>query len=75
MEEQAPELYPGPTAYTDVAPGAPQEGNGAHRKPDPGDGRRPQLSFSEAPLQPCNTKQEVNGIEEAAGRTRPESGG
>ncbi|XP_032485577.1 golgin subfamily B member 1 isoform X9 [Phocoena sinus] len=46
----------------DVAPGAPQEKNGAHRKGDPEELREPQLSFSEAQQQLCNTKQEVNEL-------------
>ncbi|XP_067594844.1 golgin subfamily B member 1 isoform X7 [Pseudorca crassidens] len=46
----------------DVAPGAPQEKNGAHRKGDPEELREPQLSFSEAQQQLCNTKQEMNEL-------------
>ncbi|XP_059954977.1 golgin subfamily B member 1 isoform X5 [Mesoplodon densirostris] len=46
----------------DVAPGAPQEKNGAHRKGDPEELREPQLSFSEAQQQLCNTKREMNEL-------------
>lgn len=46
----------------DVAPGAPQEKNGCHRKGDAEELSEPQLSFSEAQKQLCNTKQEVNEL-------------
>lgn len=46
----------------DVAPGAPQEKNGAHRKGDAEELREPQISFSEAQQQLCNTKQEMNEL-------------
>ncbi|XP_011923889.1 PREDICTED: golgin subfamily B member 1 isoform X5 [Cercocebus atys] len=46
----------------DVAPGAPQEKNGVHRKSDPEELREPQQSFSEAQQQLCNTRQEVNEL-------------
>ncbi|XP_025230865.1 golgin subfamily B member 1 isoform X3 [Theropithecus gelada] len=46
----------------DVAPGAPQEKNGVHRKSDPEELREPQQSFSETQQQLCNTRQEVNEL-------------
>uniref|UniRef100_A0A8C0A588 Golgin B1 n=1 Tax=Bos mutus grunniens TaxID=30521 RepID=A0A8C0A588_BOSMU len=46
----------------DVAPGAPQEKNGGHRKGDAEELSEPQLSFSEAQKQLCNTKQEMNEL-------------
>uniref|UniRef100_A0A2R9AQN9 Golgin B1 n=1 Tax=Pan paniscus TaxID=9597 RepID=A0A2R9AQN9_PANPA len=46
----------------DVAPGAPQEKNGVHRKSDPEELREPQQSFSEAQQQLCNTRREVNEL-------------
>ncbi|KAM5276348.1 golgin subfamily B member 1 isoform 2-T8 [Hipposideros larvatus] len=61
LEKQVQELQVGPLNI-DVAPGAPQEKNGAHRKPDPEELRQPQRSFSEAQQQLCNTKQEVNEL-------------
>ncbi|XP_059777006.1 golgin subfamily B member 1 isoform X7 [Balaenoptera ricei] len=61
LEKQVQELQVGPLNI-DVAPGAPQEKNGAHRKGDPEELREPQLSFSEAQQQLCNTKQEVNEL-------------
>ncbi|XP_015107202.1 golgin subfamily B member 1 isoform X2 [Vicugna pacos] len=61
LEKQVQELQAGPLNI-DVAPGAPQEKNGAHRKGDPEELREPQLSFSEAQQQLCNTKQEVNEL-------------
>lgn len=59
LEKQVQELQAGPLNI-DVAPGAPQEKNGAHRKSDPEELREPQLSLSEAQL--CNTKQEMNEL-------------
>uniref|UniRef100_K9IQQ6 Putative golgin subfamily protein b member 1 n=1 Tax=Desmodus rotundus TaxID=9430 RepID=K9IQQ6_DESRO len=61
LEKQVQELQAGPVSM-DVAPGAPQEKNGAHRKSDPEELRQPQLSFSEAQKQLSNTKQEVNEL-------------
>ncbi|XP_007450583.1 PREDICTED: golgin subfamily B member 1 [Lipotes vexillifer] len=61
LEKQVQELQAGPLNI-DVAPGAPQEKNGAHRKGDPEELREPQLSFSEAQQQLCNTKQEMNEL-------------
>lgn len=59
LEKQVQELQVGPSSL-DVAPGAPQEKNGAHRKSDPEELR--QLSFSEAQKQLSNTKREVNEL-------------
>nr|XP_012635979.1 golgin subfamily B member 1 isoform X2 [Microcebus murinus] len=61
QELQAVSKKKGPL-NTDVAPGAPQEKNGAHRQSDPEELREPQQSFSEAQQQLCNTKQEVNEL-------------
>ncbi|KAF0879148.1 GOGB1 protein, partial [Crocuta crocuta] len=61
LEKQVQELQAGPLNI-DVAPGAPQEKNGAHRKSDPEELREPQLSFSEAQQQLCNTKQEMSEL-------------
>uniref|UniRef100_A0A0D9R4M0 Golgin B1 n=1 Tax=Chlorocebus sabaeus TaxID=60711 RepID=A0A0D9R4M0_CHLSB len=61
LEKQVQELQAGPLNI-DVAPGAPQEKNGVHRKSDPEELREPQQSFSEAQLQLCNTRQEVNEL-------------
>ncbi|XP_068402738.1 golgin subfamily B member 1 isoform X2 [Eschrichtius robustus] len=61
LEKQVQELQVGPLNI-DVAPGAPQEKNGAHRKGDAEELREPQLSFSEAQQQLCNTKQEMNEL-------------
>ncbi|XP_070262390.1 golgin subfamily B member 1 isoform X1 [Myotis yumanensis] len=61
LEKQVQELQAGPSSL-DVAPGAPQEKNGAHRKSDPEELRQPQLSFSEAQKQLSNTKQEVHEL-------------
>ncbi|XP_057552458.1 golgin subfamily B member 1 isoform X3 [Hippopotamus amphibius kiboko] len=65
LEKQVQELQvvsgKGPL-NVDVAPGAPQEKNGAHRKGDPEELREPQLSFSEAQQQLCNTKQEMSEL-------------
>lgn len=61
LEKQVQELQAGPL-NVDVAPGAPQEKNGVHRKSDPEDLREPQLSFSEAQQQLCSTKQEVTEL-------------
>ncbi|XP_078208128.1 golgin subfamily B member 1 isoform X2 [Callithrix jacchus] len=61
LEKQVQELQAGPL-NTDVAPGAPQEKNGVHRKSDPEELREPQQSFSEAQQQLCNTRQEVNEL-------------
>ncbi|XP_036998171.2 golgin subfamily B member 1 isoform X1 [Artibeus jamaicensis] len=61
LEKQVQELQAGPLNM-DVAPGAPQEKNGAHRKSDAEELRQPQLSFSEAQKQLSNTKQEVNEL-------------
>ncbi|XP_045857686.1 golgin subfamily B member 1 isoform X3 [Meles meles] len=61
LEKQVQELQMGPLNM-DVAPGAPQEKNGAHRKSDPEEPREPQLSFSEAQQQLCSTKQEMNEL-------------
>ncbi|XP_013370625.1 PREDICTED: golgin subfamily B member 1 isoform X2 [Chinchilla lanigera] len=58
LEKQVQELQVGPL-NVDVAPGAPQEKNGVHRKSDPEETREPQRSFSGAQQQLCNTKQEV----------------
>ncbi|XP_008841142.1 golgin subfamily B member 1 isoform X2 [Nannospalax galili] len=60
LEKQLQELQ-GPL-NADVAPGAPQEKNGVHRKSDPDAAREPQLSFSEAQQQLYNTRQEVNEL-------------
>ncbi|XP_054431205.1 golgin subfamily B member 1 isoform X2 [Pteronotus mesoamericanus] len=61
LEKQVQELQVGPLNM-DVAPGAPQEKNGAHRKSDSEELRQPQLSFSETQKQLSNTKQEVNEL-------------
>ncbi|XP_016055400.1 PREDICTED: golgin subfamily B member 1 isoform X1 [Miniopterus natalensis] len=61
LEKQVQELQAGPPSM-DVAPGAPQEKNGAHRKSDPEELRQPQLSFSEAQKQLSNTKQEMTEL-------------
>uniref|UniRef100_A0A673U7F0 Golgin B1 n=2 Tax=Suricata suricatta TaxID=37032 RepID=A0A673U7F0_SURSU len=61
LEKQVQELQVGPLNI-DVAPGAPQEKNEAHRKSDPEELREPQLSFSEAQQQLCNTKQEMSEL-------------
>uniref|UniRef100_A0A8C4FHP1 Golgin B1 n=1 Tax=Catagonus wagneri TaxID=51154 RepID=A0A8C4FHP1_9CETA len=61
LEKQVQELQAGPL-NVDVAPGAPQEKNGAHRKGDAEELREPQISFSEAQQQLCNTKQEMNEL-------------
>lgn len=61
LEKQVQELQVGPLNI-DVAPGAPQEKNGAHRKSDPEELRQPQRSFVQAQQQLCNTKQEVNEL-------------
>lgn len=61
LEKQVQELQAGPLNI-DVAPGAPQEKNGVHRKSDPEELRGPQQSFSEAQQQLCNTRQEVNEL-------------
>ncbi|XP_069331206.1 golgin subfamily B member 1 [Eulemur rufifrons] len=61
QELQAVSKKKGPL-NADVAPGAPQEKNGAHRQSDPEELREPQQSFSEAQQQLCNTKQEVNDL-------------
>ncbi|XP_039699080.1 golgin subfamily B member 1 isoform X2 [Pteropus medius] len=60
LEKQVQELQAGPLNI-DVAPGAPQEKNGAHRDSDPEERRQPQLS-SEVQQQLCNSKQEVNEL-------------
>ncbi|XP_027966328.1 golgin subfamily B member 1 isoform X4 [Eumetopias jubatus] len=60
LEKQVQELQAGPLNI-DVAPGAPQEKNGTHRKSDPEELREPQLSFAEA-QQLCHTKQEMNEL-------------
>ncbi|XP_036074418.1 golgin subfamily B member 1 isoform X1 [Rousettus aegyptiacus] len=59
LEKQVQELQAGPL-NVDVAPGAPQEKNGAHR--DSEERRQPQLSSSEVQQQLCNSKQEVNEL-------------
>ncbi|XP_027437913.2 golgin subfamily B member 1 isoform X3 [Zalophus californianus] len=61
LEKQVQELQAGPLNI-DVAPGAPQEKNGTHRKSDPEELREPQLSFAEAQQQLCHTKQEMNEL-------------
>uniref|UniRef100_A0A8B9WEH6 Golgin B1 n=1 Tax=Bos mutus grunniens TaxID=30521 RepID=A0A8B9WEH6_BOSMU len=61
LEKQVQELQAGPLNI-DVAPGAPQEKNGGHRKGDAEELSEPQLSFSEAQKQLCNTKQEMNEL-------------
>ncbi|XP_060054283.1 golgin subfamily B member 1 [Erinaceus europaeus] len=61
LEKQVQELQAGPL-ITDVAPGAPQEKNGTHRKDDLDEQREAQLSFSEAQKQLYNTKQEMNEL-------------
>ncbi|XP_007942083.1 golgin subfamily B member 1 [Orycteropus afer afer] len=61
LEKQVQELQAGPLNI-DVAPGAPQEKNGGHRKSASEELREPQLSFSEAQQQLCTTKQEVNEL-------------
>ncbi|XP_051005842.1 golgin subfamily B member 1 isoform X2 [Acomys russatus] len=61
LEKQAQELQAGPQ-NANVAPGAPQEKNGIHRKSDPEATREQQTSFSEAQQQLCSTKQEVSEL-------------
>ncbi|VTJ88911.1 Hypothetical predicted protein [Marmota monax] len=61
LEKQVRDLQAG-LPHVDVAPGAPQEKNGVHRKSDPQEAREPQQSFSEAQEQLCNTKQEVSEL-------------
>nr|XP_058151720.1 golgin subfamily B member 1 isoform X4 [Dasypus novemcinctus] len=61
LEKQVQELQAGPLNI-DVAPGAPQEKSGAHRKSDPEKLMESQLSFSEAQQQLCNTKQEMSEL-------------
>ncbi|XP_045758924.1 golgin subfamily B member 1 isoform X1 [Mirounga angustirostris] len=61
LEKQVQELQAGPL-NVDVAPGAPQEKNGAHQKSDPEELREPQLSFAEAQQQLSHTKQEMNEL-------------
>ncbi|XP_058411861.1 golgin subfamily B member 1 isoform X2 [Diceros bicornis minor] len=61
LEKQVQELQVGPVNI-DVAPGAPQEKNGAHRKSEPEELREPQLSLSEAQQQLGNAKQEMNEL-------------
>jgi len=61
LEKQVQELQAGPLNI-DVAPGAPQEKNGAHQKSDPEELREPQLSFAEAQQQLSHTKQEMNEL-------------
>ncbi|XP_020040646.2 golgin subfamily B member 1 isoform X2 [Castor canadensis] len=61
LEKQVQELQAGPP-NVDVAPGAPQEKNGIHRKSEPEEAKEPQRSFSEAQQQLCHTKQEVNEL-------------
>ncbi|XP_055965444.1 golgin subfamily B member 1 isoform X2 [Sorex fumeus] len=61
LEKQIQELQVGPLNI-DVAPGAPQEKSGAHRKSDPEDLMDPQQSFTEAQQQLCITKQEMNEL-------------
>ncbi|XP_010628299.1 golgin subfamily B member 1 isoform X1 [Fukomys damarensis] len=58
LEKQVQELQAGPL-NVDVAPGAPQEKNGVHRKSDPEEMREPQRSFAGAQQQLFNTQQEV----------------
>uniref|UniRef100_H0XV95 Golgin B1 n=1 Tax=Otolemur garnettii TaxID=30611 RepID=H0XV95_OTOGA len=66
LEKQVQELQvvkkEGGPLNVDVAPGAPQEKNGVHRKSDPEELREPQQSFSEAQQQLSNTKQEVSEL-------------
>ncbi|XP_066203707.1 golgin subfamily B member 1 isoform X1 [Saccopteryx leptura] len=47
---------------TDIALGAPQEMNGAHRKSETEEMKDPQLSLTEAQKELSNTKQEVNDL-------------
>ncbi|XP_054982039.1 golgin subfamily B member 1 isoform X2 [Sorex araneus] len=61
LEKQIQELQVGPLNI-DVAPGAPQEKNGAHRKSDPEDLRESQQSLTETQQQLCSTKQEMNEL-------------
>nr|KAF6382091.1 golgin B1 [Pipistrellus kuhlii] len=61
LEKQVQVLQAGSSSL-DVAPGAPQEKNGAHRKSDSEEPRQPQLSLLEAQKQLSSTKQEVNEL-------------
>ncbi|XP_048202699.1 golgin subfamily B member 1 [Perognathus longimembris pacificus] len=61
LEKQVQELQAVPP-NADVAPGAPQEKNGVYRKSEPEEVKELQQSFSEAPQQLCNTKQEMNEL-------------
>ncbi|XP_006162688.1 golgin subfamily B member 1 isoform X3 [Tupaia chinensis] len=61
LEKQVQELQTGPLNI-DVAPGAPQEKSGIHRKSDPEALGESQRSFTETQQQLCNTKQEVNEL-------------
>lgn len=61
LEKQVQELQAGPL-NADVAPGAPQEKNGIHRKSEPEATREQQPSLSEAQQQLCSTKQEVSEL-------------
>nr|XP_045003300.1 golgin subfamily B member 1 isoform X3 [Jaculus jaculus] len=61
LEKQVQELQTGPLSL-DVAPGAPQEKNGVHRKSDAEAVRESQQSVSDAQQQLCSTQQEVSEL-------------
>ncbi|XP_031219670.1 golgin subfamily B member 1 isoform X2 [Mastomys coucha] len=61
LEKQLQKLQAGPL-NTDVAPGAPQEKDGIHRKNEPETTGEEQPSFSEVQQQLCNTKQDLSEL-------------
>uniref|UniRef100_A0A8C5P0T3 Golgin B1 n=1 Tax=Jaculus jaculus TaxID=51337 RepID=A0A8C5P0T3_JACJA len=61
LEKQVQELQTGPLSL-DVAPGAPQEKNGVHRKSDAEAVRESQQSVSDAQQQLCSSQQEVSEL-------------
>ncbi|XP_029326466.1 golgin subfamily B member 1 isoform X3 [Mus caroli] len=61
LEKEVQRLQAGPL-NTDVAPGAPQEKNGMHRKSEPETTGEEQPSFSEVQQQLCNTKQDLSEL-------------
>ncbi|XP_076799010.1 golgin subfamily B member 1 isoform X2 [Arvicanthis niloticus] len=61
LEKQVQKLQAGPL-NADVAPGAPQEKDGIHRKNEPETIGEEQPSFSEVQQQLCNTKQELSEL-------------
>ncbi|EDK97946.1 mCG141708, isoform CRA_a [Mus musculus] len=61
LEKEVQKLQAGPL-NTDVAPGAPQEKNGMHRKSEPETTGEEQPSFSEVQQQLCNTKQDLREL-------------